>query len=132
MRPQTAAMPRAPMLIGRALAGVPAFLAYESRILLIGETTDPALVAGIREIAAGKPDVTSAGQRLTMPMDNACSQIGVRWLIEPALQRGGRAREHDETQDIRLLRAPTDSAKPNREAVVFHQPASKSTCGWWK
>jgi len=56
----------ASMLIGLTLAGVAALLAYESRSLLIGETADPAVVAGIREVTNEDPDVAIAGEPLTM------------------------------------------------------------------
>jgi len=56
----------ASMLIGFTLAGASAFLAYESRSLLIGETADPDVVDGIRAIAGDDPDVAVAGQPLTM------------------------------------------------------------------
>ncbi|NEV62605.1 cation diffusion facilitator family transporter [Thiorhodococcus minor] len=56
----------ASMLIGLTLATVAAFLAYESRSLLIGETADPEVVAGIREIASADQDVAVAGHPLTM------------------------------------------------------------------
>jgi len=56
----------ASMLIGLTLASVSAFLAFESRSLLIGETADPAVVAGIREIAAEDSDVAIVGRPLTM------------------------------------------------------------------
>lgn len=56
----------ASMLIGLTLATVSAFLAYESRSLLIGETADPAVVAGIREVAGKDPEVSIVGQPLTM------------------------------------------------------------------
>jgi divalent metal cation (Fe/Co/Zn/Cd) transporter len=56
----------ASILIGVTLASVSAFLAFESRSLLIGETADPAVVAGIREIAGKDPEVAIAGQPLTM------------------------------------------------------------------
>lgn len=56
----------ASILIGVTLTSVSAFLAFESRSLLIGETADPAVVAGIREIAGREPEVVTAGQPLTM------------------------------------------------------------------
>lgn len=56
----------ASILIGFTLAGASAFLALESRSLLIGETADPAVVAGIREIVGDDPDVAVAGHPLTM------------------------------------------------------------------
>lgn len=56
----------ASMLIGLTLSGVAALLAYESRSLLIGETADPGVVAGIRELVGEDPDVAVAGRPLTM------------------------------------------------------------------
>jgi cation diffusion facilitator family transporter len=56
----------ASILIGLTLATVSAFLAYESRSLLIGETADPEIVESIRTIAGQNEDVSVVGQPLTM------------------------------------------------------------------
>jgi len=56
----------ASILIGITLATVSAFLAYESRSLLIGETADPEIVESIRSITGQNEDVSVVGQPLTM------------------------------------------------------------------
>jgi cation diffusion facilitator family transporter len=56
----------ASVLIGVILAAVALTLVYESRGLLIGESTSPEVVADIRKIAAADPTVSSARTPLTM------------------------------------------------------------------
>jgi len=56
----------ASVLIGLILAAVALTLVYESRGLLIGESTNPDVVADIRTIAAADPTVSSARTPLTM------------------------------------------------------------------
>ncbi|NNJ13330.1 cation diffusion facilitator family transporter [Chloroflexales bacterium ZM16-3] len=56
----------ASILIGLTLSAVAFFLAYESRGLLIGETADPEVVAGITAIVRADPDVAVVGRPLTM------------------------------------------------------------------
>jgi divalent metal cation (Fe/Co/Zn/Cd) transporter len=71
----------ASILIGLMLAGVSAVLAFESRSLLIGETADPEVVAGIRDIVAEDPDVSVSGQPLTMHFgpDDILPNLDVRF-----------------------------------------------------
>lgn len=71
----------ASMLIGVTLATVAVILALESRSLLIGETADPATVAGIRDIANDDPDVAVAGHPLTMHLgpDEVLLNLDVRF-----------------------------------------------------
>jgi cation diffusion facilitator family transporter len=56
----------ASLLIGLTMAGTAVLLTYESRKLLIGESPDPDLIAGIREIAEADDAVTHCGPPLTM------------------------------------------------------------------
>lgn len=56
----------ASVLIGLILAMVALFLAYESKGLLVGESADPKIVAGIEEIAASDAAVAGVGSVLTM------------------------------------------------------------------
>jgi cation diffusion facilitator family transporter len=56
----------ASVLIGLILAAVALTLVYESRGLLIGESTSPEVVADLRKIAAADPAVSSARSPLTM------------------------------------------------------------------
>jgi cation diffusion facilitator family transporter len=56
----------ASIVIGLILAVVAAFLAYESKGLLIGEGVDPVVLASIRSIAAADPAVAEVRKSLTM------------------------------------------------------------------
>lgn len=56
----------ASIVIGLILAVVAAFLAYESKGLLIGEGVDPAVLAGIRALAGADPAVEEVRKSLTM------------------------------------------------------------------
>ena len=56
----------ASVLIGLILAAVALTLVYESRGLLIGESTNPEVVADVRRIAAADPVISSARTPLTM------------------------------------------------------------------
>jgi len=56
----------ASMLIGAVLAAVALLLVYESRGLLIGESSDPQTVESIRRIATQEPQIQHASTPLTM------------------------------------------------------------------
>jgi cation diffusion facilitator family transporter len=56
----------ASLTIGALLCTVAAFLAWQTRGLLVGAAADPAIVARIREIAEGQPAVDSVRKLLTM------------------------------------------------------------------
>jgi cation diffusion facilitator family transporter len=56
----------ASVVIGLILGVTAAVLAIESKALLIGESADPALIAGIREAAARQPGVVGIGHVLTV------------------------------------------------------------------
>ncbi|MFQ5955381.1 MAG: cation diffusion facilitator family transporter [Kiloniellales bacterium] len=56
----------ASILIGVILAVTAAFLAYESKALLIGEAARPAVVAGIRKIIAEEPGILRLNELLTL------------------------------------------------------------------
>lgn len=58
----------ASVVIGLILGGTAAWLAYETKSLLIGESADPALVATLRTIADAHPQVESVNKVLTMHM----------------------------------------------------------------
>ncbi|MFQ5773878.1 MAG: cation diffusion facilitator family transporter [Kiloniellaceae bacterium] len=58
----------ASILIGLVLAAVAAFLAYETKGLLIGEAADAALIAGVRRIVAQETGVGGINEILTMHM----------------------------------------------------------------
>ena len=56
----------ASIVIGLILMGVALILARETRGLLVGESAEPALVAGVRELVAEEADVTDVCRMLTM------------------------------------------------------------------
>ncbi len=56
----------ASVVIGLILAVTAMLLAYESKGLLIGESADPKLVNGLRELARSKPGVVGVGHVLTI------------------------------------------------------------------
>ena len=58
----------ASVVIGIILALTAAWLAWESKALLIGESADPAVVRGIREIVGADADVTEVHEVLTLHM----------------------------------------------------------------
>jgi cation diffusion facilitator family transporter len=58
----------ASILIGLILAGTAAWLAYETKSLLIGESATPAVVEGIRRLAGTHPAVERVNEVLTMHM----------------------------------------------------------------
>jgi cation diffusion facilitator family transporter len=58
----------ASIVIGLILGGTAAWLAYETKSLLIGESADPEVVRSIREITAGYPFVEHVNRVLTMHM----------------------------------------------------------------
>ena len=56
----------ASVLIGLVLAGVAWFLAVECKGLMLGEAADPAVRAGLRDIASSSPGVHGVNEVLTM------------------------------------------------------------------
>jgi cation diffusion facilitator family transporter len=58
----------ASVLIGLILAGTAAWLAYETKSLLIGESATRRVVAGIEQVAASHPAVEQVNEVLTMHM----------------------------------------------------------------
>jgi len=58
----------ASILIGLVLGGTAAWLAYETKSLLIGESANKAVVESIRQIVSAQPDVERVNEVLTMHM----------------------------------------------------------------
>lgn len=58
----------ASILIGLVLGATAAWLAYETKSLLIGESATKPVVAGIRQIVSAQPDVERVNEVLTMHM----------------------------------------------------------------
>lgn len=58
----------ASILIGGVLGATAAWLAYETKSLLIGESANKPVVEGIRKLVGGQPDVERVNEVLTMHM----------------------------------------------------------------
>jgi cation diffusion facilitator family transporter len=58
----------ASIVIGLILGGTAAWLAYETKSLLIGESANPEVVARIRDIAGSYPEIEHVNEALTMHM----------------------------------------------------------------
>jgi len=58
----------ASILIGLVLAGTAAWLAYETKSLLIGESANKHVIEGIRQMVSAQPDVVKVNEVLTMHM----------------------------------------------------------------
>ncbi len=58
----------ASVIIGLLLGGAAVWLAHETKGLLIGESADESVVAGIRQLVAGRPEVVQVNEVLTMHM----------------------------------------------------------------
>ena len=58
----------ASVIIGLLLGGTAAWLAYETKGLLIGESADETVVTGIRQIVSSLPEVVQVNEVLTMHM----------------------------------------------------------------
>ncbi|MDH5749305.1 MAG: cation diffusion facilitator family transporter [Rhodospirillales bacterium] len=56
----------ASIVIGLILAFTAAFLAYESKALLIGESAQPEVITGVREIIGAHPGILAVNELLTM------------------------------------------------------------------
>lgn len=71
--------------IGLILAAVAAFLAYESRGLLVGEAADPAIVARIRTLAEEEAGVEQAAQPMTMHLGSESILLTLALTFQPNL-----------------------------------------------
>jgi cation diffusion facilitator family transporter len=82
----------ASIVIGLVLAGTAAWLAYETKGLLIGESATEPVREGIRTLVAGQPDVVRVNEVLTMHMgpDFVLLNVSVEFRDEataPVLER---------------------------------------------
>jgi cation diffusion facilitator family transporter len=75
----------ASVVIGLILTTVALWLARESKGLLLGESADPALIAGAREILSGEPGVLAAGRALTMHLGPHDVLLNIEAAFDPAL-----------------------------------------------
>jgi divalent metal cation (Fe/Co/Zn/Cd) transporter len=74
----------ASIVIGMILGGTAIWLAYETKGLLIGESANPQVVAGIRKIVTAAPEVLNVNEILTMHMgpDFILLNLGVEFTDE--------------------------------------------------
>lgn len=75
----------ASIVIGTILIIVASFLAYESRNLIIGESANPALVAGIREVLESEAAVASVERLLTMHLGPRNVLVATEVRFDPQL-----------------------------------------------
>jgi cation diffusion facilitator family transporter len=75
----------ASIVIGVILAAVAVFLAFESRGLLVGESADPAVVAGIRELALADADVVAVLRLLTMHLGPREVLLNLKLVFRPEM-----------------------------------------------
>jgi len=75
----------ASVVIGLIMAGVAAFLVYESRGLLLGESADPELVADIEELAAADAGVRQVFSPLTMHFGPKDVLLNIELEFQPSL-----------------------------------------------
>lgn len=85
----------ASIVIGLILAAVAGFLAYESRGLLVGESAEPAVVAGISELVLGDVDVLHVARLLTMHMGPREVLLNLKLVFRPQLSADDVARAVD-------------------------------------
>ncbi len=78
----------ASIAIGVLLAAVAAFLVYESKGLLVGESADPATVSSIRAILAADPAVKDVHQVLTMHFGPASVLVTLNANFDQQLPAG--------------------------------------------
>ncbi|HEY2292409.1 MAG TPA: cation diffusion facilitator family transporter [Thermoanaerobaculia bacterium] len=78
----------ASILIGLLLAGVASLLVHESKGLLLGESADPRVLQGIREIVAGDPAVVRAQCPLTMHLSPDEVLLNLEIDFRPGLPPG--------------------------------------------
>jgi cation diffusion facilitator family transporter len=111
----------ATILIGLVLAAVAAFLAYESRGLLLGESADPASIRGMRELAKAQPGVLQVDPPMTVHL--APHQIllilGVRFRPELSLQE---VQNTIDSIEASIRRAYPDVQRIFFEAKPFSRP----------
>lgn len=76
----------ASVAIGAILVCAAAWLAYESKSLLVGEAAEPALVAAVKEIALSDPAVSGLGAVLTMHLGPQEVLLNIEVRFRPDLR----------------------------------------------
>jgi divalent metal cation (Fe/Co/Zn/Cd) transporter len=89
----------ASIVIGLILAVVAGFLAYESRGLLVGESAEPAVVAGISELVLADVDVLQVARLLTMHMGPREVLLNLKLVFRPQLSADDVGRAVDRLEE---------------------------------
>ena len=103
----------ASIVIGMILGGTAIWLAYETKGLLIGESANPQVVAGIRKIVAASPEVLHVNEVLTMHMgpDFILLNLGVEFTDE--------ARAPDLEEAVRRIEGNIKDAYPEVKRIFI-------------
>lgn len=103
----------ASIVIGMILGGTAVWLAYETKGLLIGESANPQVVAGIREIVSSSPEVLHVNEVLTMHMgpDFILLNLGVEFTDE--------ARAPDLEEAVRRIEGNIKDAYPEVKRIFI-------------
>ena len=103
----------ASIVIGMILGGTAVWLAYETKGLLIGESANPQVVAGIREIVSSSPEVLHVNEVLTLHMgpDFILLNLGVEFTDE--------ARAPDLEEAVRHIEGNIKDAYPEVKRIFI-------------
>jgi cation diffusion facilitator family transporter len=103
----------ASIIIGMILGGTAIWLAYETKGLLIGESANPQVVAGIRKIVSSSPEVLYVNEVLTMHMgpDFILLNLGVEFADE--------ARAPDLEEAVRRIEGSIKDAYPEVKRIFI-------------
>ncbi len=103
----------ASVAIGVILGGTAVWLAYETKGLLIGESANPPVISGIRELVGSAPEVRHVNEVLTMHMgpDFILLNLGVKFADEI------KARELEEA--VRRLERKIKQAYPEVKRIFI-------------
>ena len=112
----------ASIVIGLILGGTSIWLAYETKSLLIGESANVKVVAGIREIVAGYPQVEHINEVLTMHM-------GPQYiLVNLSVDFQDRTEAGDLEETIAELDVQIKQAWPNVKRVFVEAEGRRTKC----
>ncbi len=103
----------ASIIIGMILGGTAIWLAYETKGLLIGESANPQVVAGIRKIVSSSSEVLHVNEVLTMHMgpDFILLNLGVEFADE--------ARAPDLEEAVRRIEGSIKDAYPEVKRIFI-------------
>jgi cation diffusion facilitator family transporter len=111
----------ASILIGLILAGTAAWLAYETKGLLVGESAKPETVAKIRDLAAAHPSVRRVNEVLTLHMGPEFILLNLSLDFAPGLP------SEELTRVIAGLDAEIKAALPRVKRVFIEAEARQAS-----